>query len=97
MDAAAAIANSTSVRPENPAAVAPNLTHSWQALRVGDSVLAAYWNEKREPEGWWVATVARIEGNEFVLRWPNEPQYPVFKRASKHVAILHPEFIAAGK
>jgi hypothetical protein len=77
--------------------VAPNPTQSWQSLRVGDSVLAAYWNEKREPEGWWVATVARIDGNEFVLRWPNEPQYPVFKRAPKHVAILHPEFIASGK
>jgi hypothetical protein len=77
--------------------VAPNPTLSWQSLRVGDSVLAAYWNEKREPEGWWVATVARIDGNEFVLRWPNEPQYPVFKRAPKHVAILHPEFIASGK
>jgi hypothetical protein len=81
----------------NPGPVAPNPTQSWQSLRVGDSVLAAYWNEKREPEGWWVATVARIDGNEFVLRWPNEPQYPVFKRAPKHVAILHPEFIASGK
>jgi hypothetical protein len=81
----------------NAGPAAPNPTQSWQSLRVGDSVLAAYWNEKREPEGWWVATVARIDGNEFVLRWPNEPQYPVFKRAPKHVAILHPEFIASGK
>jgi hypothetical protein len=83
--------------PENSARVAPSPTQPWQALQVGDTVLAAYWNDKREPEGWWVATVARIEGNEFVLRWPNEPQYPVFKRASKHVAILHPEFLASGK
>ena len=83
--------------PENPAPGEPNPTQSWLALRVGDNVLAAYWNEKKEPEGWWVATVARIEGNEFVLRWPNEPQYPVFRRAPKHVAILHPEFLASGK
>jgi hypothetical protein len=83
--------------PGNSDPVAPNPTKSWQALRIGDSVLAAYWNEKKEPEGWWVATVARIEGNEFVLRWPNEPQYPVFKRAPKHVAILHPEFLGSGK
>jgi hypothetical protein len=83
--------------PGNSAPVAASPTQPWQALQVGDTVLAAYWNDKREPEGWWVATVARIEGNEFVLRWPNEPQYPVFKRASKHVAILHPEFLASGK
>jgi hypothetical protein len=83
--------------PGNSDLVAPNPAQSWQALRVGDTVLAAYWNEKKEPEGWWVATVARIEGNEFVLRWPNEPQYPVFKRAPKHVAILHPEFLTSGK
>jgi hypothetical protein len=83
--------------PSNSDPVAPNPAQSWQALRVGDSVLAAYWNEKKEPEGWWIATVARIEGNEFVLRWPNEPQYPVFRRAPKHVAILHPEFLASSK
>jgi hypothetical protein len=69
----------------------------WRALQLGDTVLAAYWNEKRQPEGWWAATVVRIESNEFVLRWPNEPDYPIFKRAPKHVAILHPEFLASGK
>ncbi len=29
----------------------------WEALRVGARVLAAYWNEKREFEGFWLATV----------------------------------------
>ena len=81
----------------NSAALTPNATQSWQSLRVGDSVLALYWNEKKEPEGWWLATIVRIEKNEFVLRWPNDPDYPIFNRAPKHVAILHPEFIAPGK
>jgi hypothetical protein len=39
-------------------ASAPN---PWDALRVGARVLAAYWNEKREFEGFWLATVKRIE------------------------------------
>jgi hypothetical protein len=83
--------------PGNSAALTFNQTQPWQSLRVGDSVLALYWNEKKEPEGWWVAAIVRIEKNEFVLRWPNEPDYPIFNRGPKHVAILHPEFIAAGK
>jgi hypothetical protein len=78
------------------AAAAPNPTVAWQSLRVGDSVLALYRNEKKEPEGWWLATVSRIEGSELVLRWPGEPDYPVFRRAPKYVAILHPDFIASG-
>jgi hypothetical protein len=87
----------TAVAPEASASVAPNPTQAWQSLKVGDTVLTLYWNEKREPEGWWAATVARIEKNEFVLRWPNEPDYPVFKRAPKHISILHPEFLAFSK
>jgi hypothetical protein len=82
---------------EVAAPVAPNPTQAWLSLKVGDTVLTLYWNEKREPEGWWAATVARIEKNEFVLRWPNEPDYPVFKRAPKHISILHPEFLAFSK
>jgi hypothetical protein len=40
--------------PGNSAPVAASPTQPWQALQVGDTVLAAYWNDKREPEGWWV-------------------------------------------
>ena len=45
-------------------ASAPN---PWDALRVGARVLAAYWNEKREFEGFWLATVRRIEPGEYTL------------------------------
>src|SRR6202044_3098255 len=31
--------------------------HPWEALQVGARVLAAYWNDKREFEGFWLATV----------------------------------------
>jgi hypothetical protein len=70
-------------------ASAPN---PWEALRVGAKVLAAYWSEKREFEGFWLATVKRIENGEFTLEWFESPEYPAFKSASKNVAIAHPEF-----
>ena len=69
----------------------------WDALRVGARVLAAYWNEKREFEGFWLATVKRIENGEFTLEWFESPQYPAFKKAPKNVAIVHPEFRVTGK
>jgi hypothetical protein len=66
-------------------------------LRVGARVLAAYWNEKREFEGFWLATVKRIEPGEFTLEWFDAPEYPAFKSAAKNVAMLHPEFRVTGK
>jgi hypothetical protein len=69
----------------------------WEALRVGARVLAAYWNEKREFEGFWLATVKRIENGEFTLEWFESPEYPTFKSAPKNVAIVHPEFRVTGK
>jgi hypothetical protein len=98
-DAAAAAKSAEKPGVEIPAtaAAAPDPKKAWQALKVGDSVLTLYWNEKKEQEGWWAATVARIEKSELVLRWPGEPDYPVFRRAPKYVAILHPDFIASGE
>jgi len=75
-------------------ASAPN---SWDALRVGARVLAAYWNEKREFEGFWLATVKRIEPGEFTLEWFDAPEYPAFKIAPRNVGIVHPEFRVSGK
>jgi hypothetical protein len=69
----------------------------WEALRVGARVLAAYWNDKREFEGFWLATVKRIENGEFTLQWFEAPEYPAFKSAAKNVAIAHPEFRVTGK
>ena len=69
----------------------------WDALRVGARVLAAYWNEKREFEGFWLATVRRIEPGEFTLEWFDGPEYPAFKIAPRNVGIVHPEFRVSGK
>ncbi len=74
-----------------------NPPNPWDALRVGARVLAAYWNEQREFEGFWVATVKRIENGEFTLEWFDAPKYPAFKSAARNVAIAHPEFRVTSK
>ena len=81
-------------KPENPNVSPPN---PWETLRVGARVLAAYWNEKREFEGFWVATVKRIDKGEFTLEWFEAPEYPTFKSRPKNIAIPHPEFRVSGK
>ena len=60
-------------------------------------VLAAYWNEKREFEGFWLATVKRIEPGEFTLEWFDSPEFPAFKSRPQDVAVPHPEFRVTGK
>ena len=68
-----------------------------ETLRIGARVLAAYWNEKREFEGFWLATVKRIEPGEFTLEWFDAPEYPAFKSRPQDVAVPHPEFRVSGK
>ena len=81
-------------KPDNAVAAAPN---PWDTLRVGGRVLAAYWNDKREFEGFWLATVKRIDKGEFTLEWFEAPEYPTFKAPPKNIAVPHPEFRASGK
>ena len=105
-NAAAATTKSASEQNKNIPTPAPLATdrpdlasapNPWEALRVGARVLAAYWNEKREFEGFWLATVKRIENGEFTLEWFEAPEYPAFKSPAKNVAIAHPEFRVTGK
>jgi hypothetical protein len=72
-------------------------TSPWASLRVGSTVLAAYWNEEKEIEGWWPAIITRADDNEFRLRWRDTTEYALGKVEPKHIAILHPEFLASGK
>src|SRR5271165_4381811 len=99
-NAAAGTTKSASEQTKNlPHPAPPDLVSApnpWEALRVGARVLAAYWNEKREFEGFWLATVKRIENGEFTLEW-FDADYPAFKSAVKNVAIVHPEFRVTGK
>ena len=80
--------------PEITNAAPPN---PWDTLRVGARVLAAHWNENHEFEGFWLATVKRIEKGEFTLEWFEAPEYPTFKSRPKNIAVPHPEFRITGK
>ena len=80
---------------DKPALV--SLPNPWDALRVGARVLAAYWNDKREFEGFWLATVKRIEPEEYTLEWFESPGYPPFKSRPQDIAVPHPEFRVTGK
>jgi len=53
-------------------------------------------DDKREFDGFWVATVKRIENGEFTLERFEAPEYPAFKSAAKNVAIVHPEVRVTG-
>ena len=80
-----------------PAIGEPDTATARETLRVGARVLAAYWNEKREFEGFWLATVKRIERGEFTLEWFDAPEYPPFKSRPQDIAVPHPEFRVSGK
>ncbi len=80
-----------------PKIAKPDSATSRETLRVGARVLAAYWNEKREFEGFWLATVKRIEPGGYTLEWFDSPGYPAFKSRPQDIAVPHPEFRVTGK
>ena len=95
-------AGATSPAPTLPSLAAPAIgkpdsATARETLKVGARVLAAYWNEKREFEGFWLATVKRIDRGEFTLEWFDAPEYPAFKSRPQDIAVLHPEFRLSGK
>ena len=77
--------------------VKPDSAPVRETLRVGARVLAAYWNEKREFEGFWLASVKRIEPGEYLLEWFESPGHPLFKSRLQDIAVPHPEFRVSGK
>lgn len=62
----------------------------WDALRVGSHVVGKYWEKDGTAYGWWLGVITAIDGNDFMIRWPDEPGTPPLKIERKHVAILHP-------
>jgi hypothetical protein len=75
----------------------PDSAPDRETLRVGARVLAAYWNEKREFEGFWLATIKRIKPDGYTLEWFDAPEYPPFKSRPQDIAMPHPEFRVSGK
>jgi hypothetical protein len=83
--------------PATPTSGKPDSAPARETLRVGARVLAAYWNEKREFEGFWLAIIKRIDRDEYLLEWFDAPEYPAFKSRPQNIAVLHPEFRLSGK
>jgi hypothetical protein len=83
--------------PATPTISKPDSGTARETLRIGARVLAAYWNERREFGGFWLAIIKRIEGGEFTLEWFDAPDYPAFKSRSQDIAVPHPEFRVSGK
>jgi hypothetical protein len=79
-----------------PASNKPDSAPARETLRVGATVLAAYWNKKREFEGFWLANVKRIEPDGYTLEWFDGSE-PAFKSRPQDIAVLHPEFRLSGK
>ena len=95
-------AGATSPAPSRASLATPTISKpdgatARETLRIGARVLAAYWNEKREFEGFWLATIKRIETGEFTLEWFGGPEYPPFKSRPQDIAVPHPEFRVSGK
>ena len=51
------------------AATPPAPRDAWDDLKPGSVVLAAYWDEKNQPEGWWPAVVTKTCADGYVLHW----------------------------
>jgi hypothetical protein len=69
------IRNEASSRPE-----------SWEAIRVGDLVIA---HESPE-DGWWEAIVVAVENDQLLLCWRDYPRQPCVRRGRFDVALLPP-------
>jgi hypothetical protein len=80
-----------------PTVSKPDSAPARETLQVGARVLAAYRNEKREFEGFWVAIIKRIDRDEYTLEWFDAPEYPPFKSRPQDIAVPHPEFRVSGK
>jgi hypothetical protein len=76
-----------------PSATKPESVGSpdaWEALRVGDHVVAKYWEADGTPFGWWIGIIVEIKSDGvFIIRWPDEQKTPPLKIERKHIAILH--------
>jgi hypothetical protein len=66
---------------------------SWSELRVGSLVLAAYFDENEEIDGWWPALIRRVDEGKYIVTWRDAPSDPPVKTLQRHVAILHPDYL----
>jgi hypothetical protein len=82
-----AATDTTNSKPETTSAtISADL---WRQLKPGSLVLAAWFDKRRNVDGWWEAIVVSIDDDEFLLRWRDDPKQRI-SRSREHVALLHP-------
>lgn len=61
--------------------------------QAGTLVLAAGIDGHDNLAGWWEAIIVRIDNDEFLVRWRDEPNEPRASRSREYIAVLHPKLI----
>jgi hypothetical protein len=62
----------------------------WDTLKPCDLVLAADLDKNGEPDGWYEATIMKIENGVYVVRWYYEPTMPFVRLRRQHIALMYP-------
>lgn len=62
----------------------------WNTLKPTDVVLAAFLDRSGEPDGWYEATIMKVENGIYTLRWLYEPQLGFIKLQRQHIALMFP-------
>jgi hypothetical protein len=71
---------------------APVPSDPWGELSIGSYAICKHWLATGVANGWWLAVITDIDGDDFVIRWPDEPLTPPLKIQRKHIAIFHPSY-----
>jgi hypothetical protein len=88
------LATNVPVTPGNPfSKTAPGVqapVSVWDKLKPADLVLAAFLDKAGEPDGWYEATIMKIENGTFTVRWYYEPKSGFVRLQRQHIAIMFP-------
>jgi hypothetical protein len=62
----------------------------WDTLKPTDLVLAAELDKNGEPDGWYEATIMKIENGVYTVRWFYEPELGFIRLQRQHIALMYP-------
>ena len=93
--AAAANGNALPTSPPNgssgaPGGSAPHLPQNWQAIGIGDLVVANVVPNQSREDGWYEAIVVEANGDMLTLRWRDFPRQRRFARHRLRLGLLYP-------
>jgi hypothetical protein len=94
---ARATASNAPAADQSNATPAPAPRDAWDELQPGSIVLAIYWDKKNQEAGWWPAVITKVHADGCSLKWRESPEIPLGRLRRKHIAILHPDYLASLK